>query len=140
MGVMGCCQSKRRGKEDNFDDDINSMTMDDLKVQGGVFSQQTQAVSFKYQDDMMDKYISEHLLDEELTKVADMLSFESFLKVYKCALVWNRVKFLKQKKDLISKRRVALKDNNMTAYYEVMIQMQNDDTKCLQDVIEEVLE
>ena len=97
-------------------------------------------MSFKYQDAMMDKYIKQHLLDEPLQQVGGMLSFDSFLKVYKCALVWNRVKFQKQKKELIAKRREALKQKDMTQYRQIMIQMQNDDTKCLQDVIEEVLE
>ena len=65
--------------------------------------------SFKYQDDLMDQYIKEKLIDQELTKMGDMMTFESFLKVYKCALIWNRVKFSRSKQELIGKRREALK-------------------------------
>lgn len=116
MGVMGCCQSKKN-RDYNYDDDINQMTLEDFKGStGGVFGQEVPGMSFKYQDAMMDKYIKEHLIDEPLQQVAGMLSFESFLKVYKCALVWNRVKFQKQKKELVAKRREALKVKDMTQY------------------------
>lgn len=98
MGSMAGCCSSRKGKEHDYDADINSMTIDDLNSHGGVFGQQEpEAMSFKYQDDMMDKYIQENLIDVELKEVGGLLDFESFLKVYKTALIWNRVKFRKQK-------------------------------------------
>lgn len=96
--------------------------------------------SWNYQNDHMDTYIKEKLLSKELEKVQGILTFESFLRVYRAAIVWNRVKFAKKKKEYISKRREALKDNNMETYRDIMIIMSRDDEKCLETVIEEILE
>jgi len=43
----------------------------------------------------MDKYIEDQLQKGEEAKadVGDLISFEYFLKIYKTAIVWNRVKF-----------------------------------------------
>ena len=96
--------------------------------------------SYKGKLELMDEYIKKNLVEKPLSKCADMLTFDSFLKVYKTALIWNRVKFQKKHKEIVAKRREALKANDMTAYRMACIQMQMEDTKCLQDVIEEVLE
>lgn len=56
-----CCSSKKgRQEEESFENDLNSMTLEDLKhtqINGGVFGQEPEGMSFKYQDDMMDNYI-----------------------------------------------------------------------------------
>ena len=107
----------------------------------GLFGGQDRSLNnWKYADDLMDKYIKEHLLSKELDKVGDLLTFESFLKVYRAAIVWNRVKFASKKKDYVSRRREALKEDDMESYRDVMILMQRDDEKCLETVIEEILE
>ena len=69
-----------------------------------------------------------------------MITFEFFLKVYKTALVWNRVKFQKKKEELISKRRKALKEGEMTEYRQQCMTIGEQDEICLQDVLEEILE
>ena len=84
-------------------------------MDGGMLSQPVK-VSFKYQDDLMDAYIKEHLMKAPIEKVGGMITFEYFLKVYKTTIVWNRVKFQKQKDEFIVKRRKALKKDDMTQY------------------------
>lgn len=90
----------------------------------------------------MDAYIEKHLIncEERNADVGDLISFEYFLKVYHTAIVWNRVKFEKQKKDLIAKRRQAMKNKDMTKYRQVCMDIGTQDEQCLQDVLEEILE
>jgi len=72
--------------------------------------------------------------------VGGLITFEFFLKVYKTSIVCNRVKFQKKKEDFIAKRRKALKQNDMTAFRQQMMNIGEADEQCLQDVLEEVLE
>ena len=90
----------------------------------------------------MDAYVTEHLIDcKTIEKVSSgMMTFEYFLKVYKTAIIWNRVKFQTQKEDLISKRRKALKADDMTSFRQCMITYRDADEQCMQDVLEEILE
>ena len=42
-----------------------------------------------------------------------LLTFDFFLKVQRCALIWNRVAFTEKKAQLIAERRDALKKKDM---------------------------
>lgn len=88
----------------------------------------------------MDQYLEDHL--EEAADNFDqvgMLTFDYFLKVYKTALIWNRVSFAKKKAELIAKRREALKNNEMEKYNKLIQLILDIDEACLQDVVEEIL-
>ena len=55
----------------------------------------------------MDQYIEENLMsnnkeEESKQMIGDLLTFDYFLKIYRTAIVWNRVKFQDQKKELTS--------------------------------------
>ena len=58
----------------------------------------------------MDKYLQDNLEDasDHFDQVG-YLTFDYFIKVYKTALIWNRITFAEKKKELIGKRREALK-------------------------------
>lgn len=96
--------------------------------------------SHSYQDQLMDKFIEKEFEDGDKDKVGDLMSFDYFLKVYKTALVWNRVKFQKRKDELTEKRRKALKEDNMTNYRQIHMDMTSQDEVCLEKVLEDVLE
>ena len=52
-------------------------------------------------------YVDEHL-PEDINEIKDsvgMIKFDYFLRLYKTAIVWNRVKFAERKKELLEKRR-----------------------------------
>jgi len=67
-------------------------------------------------------YIDKHIGPQEEEKTqSGLVSFAYFLQIYKTAFVWNRVKFQDAKKKLISKRRRALKENNLTEYRAIQI-------------------
>ena len=53
-------------------------------------------------NDIMDKYMEDNLEDasDNLDQVG-YLTFDYFLKVYKTALIWNRITFAKKKTELI---------------------------------------
>ena len=67
----------------------------------------------------MDKYIQDNLILKDMSKIKDdkgLLTFEYFLKGYKTALIWSRVKFADKKKKLVQKRRMALQKKDMIKY------------------------
>jgi hypothetical protein len=41
----------------------------------------------------MDEYIEENLEQKDVRDAAGLITFEFFLKIYKGALIWNRVNF-----------------------------------------------
>lgn len=61
-------------------------------------------------NEIMDKYLQDNLDDasDHFDQVG-YLTFDYFIKVYKTALIWNRITFAEKKKELIVKRREALK-------------------------------
>jgi len=88
----------------------------------------------------MDKYLEDHL--EEASQHVDQvgyLTFDYFLKVYRTALIWNRITFAKKKAELIAKRRDALKKNESEKYHKIIQLILDIDEACLQDVVEEIL-
>ena len=88
----------------------------------------------------MDKYLQDNLEDasDHFDQVG-YLTFEYFLKVYKTALIWNRITFAQKKAELIAKRRDALKKNQMEKYHKLIQLIADCDEACLQDVVEEIL-
>jgi len=54
----------------------------------------------------MDKYLQENLDDasDHFDQVG-YLTFDYFIKVYKTALIWNRITFGEKKAELMAKRR-----------------------------------
>ena len=67
------------------------------------------------------------------------LTYEYYLKVFKTALIWNRITFAEKKEELGKERRAALKKNDMGKYTELIHTQQDIDEACLQDVLEEIL-
>jgi len=69
----------------------------------------------------MDKYLQDYLEDagDHFDQVG-MLTFDYFIKVYKTALIWNRISFAEKKKELMAKRREALKEKKMEKYYKII--------------------
>ena len=141
--LENCCSSKKR--ENNDEDLGENYDLNDYSSMGtgGILNQPKAAYSFKYQDDLMTEYVEEHLAsldDKDKSIDGELITFTYFLKIYKAALVWNRVKFAKKKGDLVKQRRKALKEDDMTAYRQACLSMKEMDEVCLQDVLEEILE
>ena len=113
-----CCSSKRR--EEVYDaEDLNEVPEGEMTIQrGGLLGQFTPS---KELDDLMYEYIDEHLPEEhqEVTDAVGMIKFDFFLKLYKTAIVWNRVKFADRKKELLAKRRKALKEDDQQTWREL---------------------
>ena len=69
----------------------------------------------------MDKYLQENLEDasDHFDQVG-YLTFDYFIKVYKTALIWNRITFGEKKAELMIKRREALKEKKMERYHKII--------------------
>ena len=93
-------------------------------------------------DDLMFEYVDEHLAEDvnEITDAVGMIKFDYFLKLYKTAIVWNRVKFAESKKEMLQKRRAALKENDMQTWRQLFSNIAEADEACLQDVLEDILD
>ena len=61
------------------------------------------------------------------------------MKLYKSALVWNRIRFQVKKDEMIANRRNAMKDSDFDKWREVWLDMRELDEECLKDVLEEIL-
>lgn len=133
-----CCGSKKNRQ--NFDASELYGDAGDMTIKNGeLFNQPNR--SYKYQDDLMEEYIKDHIGDkDEATDAVGMISFEFFLSVYKTALVWNRVRFSDTKKRMVARRREALKDKNNTLFRQIEMNLKEEDEKCLQEILEEVLD
>jgi len=89
----------------------------------------------------MDKYIQDNLIQKDMTKIKDdkgFLTFEYFLKGYKTALIWSRVKFTEKKKKLVHERRIALRAKDMVKYANIIKSINDQDAVNMEKVIEEV--
>jgi len=72
---------------------------------------------------MFDKYLKDHLMMEDMSTVKDkegLLTFDFFLKGYKTALIWSRIKFVERKKNMIWDRRLAYKAKDMVKYAQIV--------------------
>jgi hypothetical protein len=68
----------------------------------------------------MDAYLEKHLSDPKPhIDQFGLLSFDYFLKIYKTALIWNKITFADKKKELVAERREALKKGNLELYGEL---------------------
>jgi hypothetical protein len=68
----------------------------------------------------MDAYLEKHLGDPKPhIDQFGLLSFDYFLKIYKSALIWNRISFAAKKIELVAERREALKKANLELYGEL---------------------
>jgi hypothetical protein len=99
-----CCSSKKR--EDVYDaEDLNEVPEGEMTIgRGGLLGQFAPS---KELDELMFEYIDEHLPEslDEMRDAVGMIKFDYFLKLYKSAIVWNRVKFAEKKKEMLARRR-----------------------------------
>jgi len=134
MGNL-CCESKKRKTIYDASDELNNVN--DLKIEGGILGDSQKLFD---DDEIFEEYIDENLGDPEENKdPSGLLTFDYFLRVYKTALIWNRIKFQERKTELIKHRREALKQNNMETFRAVHLSINTADETCLQDVLEEIL-
>ena len=80
-----------------------------MTSRGGVLGQE----GYSSVDTLMYKYIEDNLDAPDNHRSVGVISFEYFLKLYKTALIWNRVQFAERKQLIITQRRKALQDNDM---------------------------
>ena len=92
------------------------------------------------QDQVILAYIDKYLPKAEFHLDSHgIVDFDYFLKVYKAALVWNRVRFMERRKSLLTLRRQAFEENKMDNYRSVHQAVSDADEMCLQDVLEDTL-
>ena len=88
MGNL-CCESKKRKTIYDASDKLNNVN--DLKIDGGILGDSQKLFD---DDEIFEEYIDENLGDPEENKdPSGLLTFDYFLRVYKTALIWNRIKF-----------------------------------------------
>ena len=99
MGV-GCCSSKKRETFVNADE-LNELEQSNeprYNLDPTAIMKKLQEAKMFENDQMFEDYIEEHLDDpKKHIDEGGYLTFEYFLKLYKAALVWNRVKFADKK-------------------------------------------
>ena len=98
---MGNCCGSKKNKTDFDENDLNDQVYDpSLTVKGGLLGASQNLFD---DNELFDAYIDKNLEDPANHKDAvGHLTFEYFLKVYKTALIWNRVKFANKKAELIA--------------------------------------
>ena len=127
MGNL-CCESKKRKTIYDGSDELNNIG-DDLTIKGGLLGDSQRLFD---DDEIFEAYIDENLGDPEQNKdPSGLLTFDYFLKVYKTALIWNRIKFEERKTELIKHRREALKTDNMETFRAVHLSINTADETCL---------
>ena len=103
-----CCGSKKRigissdalnetdgteGGDDIYATSGSTDYGDGRELSGGGITGQTAKINHDL-DALMDEYIEEYLGQEDGVRDATgLITFEYFLKIYKAALIWNRVNF-----------------------------------------------
>lgn len=117
-----CCQSKKQtfkgadalNQSDGTElgDDIFASSSGGNYAEGGELSAggitgQTAKINHDL-DALMEEYIEEHLEQKDKRDATGLITFEYFLKIYKAALIWNRIQFQDTKTAIIGKRRKAL--------------------------------
>jgi len=112
---------------------------DGRELSGGGITGQKAKVNHDL-DALMDEYIEENLEEKNVRDATGLITFEYFLKIYKGALVWNRINFQETKNAIILKRRKALQDKILETYRQCIIDISSEDEKCLQLVLEEILD
>lgn len=127
MGNL-CCESKKRKTIYDASDELNNMN-DNMTIKGGILGDSQKLFD---DDEIFEAYIDENLEDpEQNMDAAGLLTFDYFLKVYKTALIWNRIKFHERKTELTKHRREALKQNNMETFRAVHLSINTADETCL---------
>jgi hypothetical protein len=123
-----CCASKKRKTIYDGNDELN-FNGGDLTIRGGLLGDSQKLFD---DDDIFEAYIDENLGDPEQNKdPVGLLTFDYFLKVYKTALIWNRIKFESIKTKLVKQRREALKNNKMESFRAVHLSINSADETCL---------
>ena len=125
--------------DDIFASSGNISYGDGRELSGGGITGQTAKINHDL-DALMDEYIEENLEQKDIRDATGLITFEYFLKIYKAALIWNRVNFQETKNAIILRRRKALKDRRLETYRQCIIDISNEDEKCLQLVLEEILD
>jgi hypothetical protein len=95
MGNNMCCKSKKQNRG-RYDADLYAEG--GLTGEGGITGQNAGYSSI---DTLMYKYVDD-ILGEPEKDVVGVITFEYFLRLYKTALIWNRVQFADKKKLLIA--------------------------------------
>lgn len=67
------------------------------------------------------------------------LTFDYFIKVYKASMIWNRILFADKKKDLVSRRRTAIKNKDMDEYKAVLQTTNQLYEESLSEVLSKIL-
>jgi hypothetical protein len=123
-----CCESKKRKTIYDGSDELNRIG-NDITITGGVLGDSQRLFD---DDEIFEAYVEEHLGNPEDNKdPSGLLTFEYFLKVYKTALIWNRIKFAERKEELTKLRRSSLKTNNMEAFRAAHMSINQADETCL---------
>lgn len=142
-----CCSSKRNQTSSAYEDALNesdgtekgddifanvgSMNYKDgRELSGGGITGQTAKINHDL-DALMDEYIEEHLEQKNVRDASGLITFEYFLKIYKAALVWNRIQFKETKDAIILKRRKALQDKRLETWRQCILDINTEDEKCL---------
>ena len=116
MGALNCCSSRKNQKQDknvlDLDRELRGELEEETQIQDDlqdILGGEKIGDIFK-PNEIMDKYLQDNLEDasDHFDQVG-YLTFDYFIKVYKTALIWNRITFAEKKKELIGKRREALK-------------------------------
>mmetsp|Transcript_39507 Transcript_39507/g.60307 ORF Transcript_39507/g.60307 Transcript_39507/m.60307 type:complete len:150 (-) Transcript_39507:427-876(-) len=136
-----CCSSKKSNFNPQDYADLQVVAEPESSLDPTAILKQLQnSQKLSDKDELFDEYIQKHLESpQDHTDQAGLLSFDYFLKVYKTALVWNRVKFAEKKVELVAMRRKALGFKDMLKYREIHQAITDADEICLQDVLEEIL-
>ncbi len=139
---MGSCCSSKKTK---FDPSVYA----DLQVEAepestldptAILKQLQNSQKLSEKDELFEEYVNKHLESpQDHMDQTGQLNFDYFIKVYKTALIWNRVKFAEKKVELIAMRRKALAMGDMLKYREIHQAITDADEICLQDVLEEIL-
>ena len=75
-----------------FANRVESKYGDGRELSGGGITGQTRKIDHDLEA-LMDEYIEENLEQKENRDATGLLTLEFFLKIYKGALIWNRVNF-----------------------------------------------
>jgi len=135
--ITNCCASEKKKRQDKDKVDYNTEFNGEAEVDPTLETNDDREGDFGdifKKNEIMDKYIEDHLIVEDMSTCKDQfgyLVYEYYLKVFKAALIWNRITFAEKKKELVAERRAALKKNDMKKYAEVLHTISDVDEACL---------
>lgn len=90
---------------------------------------------------LMEKYIKENLILDDMSTIKDdkgVVTLEYFLKSYKTAVIWGRVKFAEERAKMIHDRRLALEAKDRKVYKRIVQAIRDQDKVNMEQAIEMV--